>query len=140
MFISKFSVEDWQGNQNKGSVQVAKNWQQIQEAIEQLDGRRRTLVTLETGGEAHMAIGGGATQYFIYLTFDNEEFYYVVNLTGLDVEERLIVGGQEGIYPSKFCVGKDIAMKVAKTFAELGVMDKSMTWQQDEIAQLQQVA
>ena len=52
MFISKFSVEDWQGNQNKGSVQVAKNWQQIQEAIEQLDGNRRTLVTLETDGEA----------------------------------------------------------------------------------------
>ncbi|MGA1410109.1 MAG: hypothetical protein ACO37W_10280, partial [Prochlorotrichaceae cyanobacterium] len=84
MFISKFSVEDWQGTQNKGSVQAAKNWQQIQEAIEQLDGRRRTLVTLETDGEAHMAIGGGATRYFIYVTFDNEEFYYVANPASLE--------------------------------------------------------
>ena len=140
MFISKFSIEDWQGTQNKGSVQVAKNWQQIQEAIEQLDGRRRTLVTLETDGEAHMAIGRGSTQYFIYVTFDNEEFYYVANPASLEAEESLIVGGQEGIYPSKFCVGQDIAMKVAKTFAELGVMDKSMTWQQDKIAELQKVA
>lgn len=58
MFVSKFSVEDWQGNQNKGYVQPVKEWQEIEKAIAQLDGHYKTLVTLEADGETHMAIGG----------------------------------------------------------------------------------
>jgi len=127
MFISNFSVEDWQGNQNKGSVQLAKDWQQIEAAINQLDGNHRTLVTLEAEGETHMAIGGGEGKYLVYLTFNNEQFYYLIEPSYPDLEESLVVGGQAGIYPAKLCVDKDKALKAAKTFAELGIMDKSVT-------------
>jgi hypothetical protein len=136
MFISKFSVENWQGNLNKGSVQLVKNWQQIETAIHQLDGDRRTLVTLETEGETHMAIGGGKDKYLVYLTFDNEKFYQVIEPSSPDVEQSLVVGGQEGIYPAKFCVDKNTAIKAAKTFAELGVIEKSVTWERDGITEL----
>ncbi|MCY7390154.1 MAG: hypothetical protein LH647_01235 [Leptolyngbyaceae cyanobacterium CAN_BIN12] len=131
MFISKVSVEDWQGNQNKGSVQPAKEWQQIEAAINQLDGNHRTLVTLEAEGETHMAVGGGKGKYLVYLTFDNERFHYVVEPSKPDVDENLVVGGQEGIYPAKLCVDKNTVLKAAKAFAERGAMEKSVIWEKD---------
>lgn len=135
MFVSKFSVEDWQGNQNRGSVQPVKEWQQIEAAINQLDGHHKTLVTLEADGENHMAVGGGKGQYIVYLTFDNERFHYVIEPSKPDVDENLVVGGQEGIYPAKLCVDIDAALKAAKAFAERGAMEKSVIWEQDEVVE-----
>jgi Immunity protein Imm1 len=135
MFISKFSVEDWQGNQNKGSVQPVKEWQQIEAAINQLDGHHRTLVTLETEGETHMAVGGGEDKYLVYLTFDNEQFHYIVEPSKPDLDENLVVGGQEGIYPAKLCIDKDTALRAAKVFAELGAMEKSVIWERNGVVE-----
>ncbi|NEP59930.1 MAG: hypothetical protein F6K31_23480 [Symploca sp. SIO2G7] len=133
MFISQFSVEDWQGNQNNGSVQPVRGWQQIEAAINQLDGYHKTLVTLETDRETHMAVGGGKGKYVVYLTFDNEQFHYIIEPSKSDEDETLTVGGQEGIYPAKLCIDLDAALKAAKTFAENGAMEKSVIWEQDEV-------
>jgi len=54
MFISQFSVENWQGSQNPGRVQPVREWQEIATAIRQLDGDCKTLVTLEADVEIHM--------------------------------------------------------------------------------------
>ena len=136
MFISKFSVEDWEGNQNKGLLEPVGGWPEIETAIKELDGQRRTLVTLEADGETHMAIGGGTDSYVVYLTFDNETFHYLVNPSNLDADKSLTVGGQEGVYPAKLCIGIDAVLKAAKTFAELGTMEKSVTWKQDSAVEL----
>ncbi len=133
MFVSKFSVEDWQGNQNKGCVQLVKEWGEIEKAISQLDGHRKTLVTLEADGETHMAIGGGKDKYVVYLTFDNEQFYYIVELSKSEAEENLTVGGQKGFYPTKLCIDINTALKAAKTFAEIGAMEKSVIWESDGV-------
>lgn len=135
MFISKFSVEDWQGNQNRGSLQPVTNWGDIEAAIGQLDGQHKTLVTLETDGEPHMAVGGGKDKYIVYLTFDNESFHYIVNLSKPDADESLTVGGQVGVYPAKLCIDRDAALKAAKTFAERGSMEKSVIWEQDGVVE-----
>jgi hypothetical protein len=133
MFISKFSVEDWQGSQNKGSLQGARNWNEIEIAIKELDGHHKTLVTLEADGETHMAVGGGADRYVVYLTLDNETFHYLVDRSKPDSDERLVVGGQEGMYPAKWCVDIDVVLKAAKTFSELGIMEKSLAWERDGV-------
>ncbi|HBL13073.1 MAG TPA: hypothetical protein DD379_17090 [Cyanobacteria bacterium UBA11162] len=135
MFISKFSVEDWVGNQNKGCLEQVQNWAEIETAIKELDGHHKTLVTLEADGETHMAVGGGTDKYLVYLTFDNETFHYLVDPSKPDADERLTVGGQEGVYPAKLCVDIDSAIKAAKTFAELGTMDKSVIWKQDGVVE-----
>lgn len=136
MFISKFSVEDWVGNQNKGCLEQVQNWTEIETAIKELDGHQKTLVTLETEGEIHMAVGGGTDKYVVYVTFDNETFHYLVDLSKPNADESLTVGGQEGVYPAKLCVGIDAALKAAKTFAELGTMEKSVTWEKDGVVEL----
>ncbi|MBD2339842.1 hypothetical protein H6G64_22995 [Calothrix sp. FACHB-156] len=135
MFITKFSVEDWIGNQNKGSVEQAHSWQEIELAIRELDGHHKTLVTLETDGETHMAVGGGLGKYIVYLTFDNESFHYLVDPSKSDIDEFVIVGGQEGIYPAKSCVDLNTTLKAAKAFAELGTMEKSVIWEKDEVVE-----
>jgi hypothetical protein len=135
MFISKMSVENWQGNQNKGLLKSVKNWTEIETAIKELNGNHKTLVTLETEGESHMAVGGGEGKYIVYLTFDNEQFYHIIDPSKSDAEDSLVVGGQEGIYPAKFCVDIDAALKAAKIFAEQGVMEKSVVWEQDGVVE-----
>ena len=133
MFISKFSVENWEGNRNNELLQEVKEWDEIEAAIRVLDGHRQTLVTLETEGEAHMSIGGGNGRYFVYLTFDNDNFNYLVNLSGSDKTETLVIGGQEGIYPAKSCVDLATTVNAAKVFAELGTMERSVSWERDRI-------
>lgn len=133
MFVSKFSIEDWQGNQNKGYVQPVKEWQEIEKEIAQLDGHYKTLVTLEADGETHMAIGGGKNKYVVYLTFDNQHFYYIVEPSKSEIEENLTVGGQEGAYPAKLCIDINTTLKAAKTFAETGAMEKSVIWESDGV-------
>ena len=133
MFISKFSSEDWQNNQNNEVLHPAQNWQEIEKVIRELDGKHRTLVTLETDGEAHLAIGGGPDKFIVYLTFDNEVFYYLCGFAKLNLEESLLVGGQEGLYPAKFCVGIDLIVQVAKTFAEFGTMDQTVVWEKEGV-------
>ena len=133
MFISKFSVEDWQGNSNQSALRSVQDWKSIETAIKELDGYRKTLVTLEADGETHMAVGGGASLYVVYLTFDNETFHYLVDPAKSDTDQNLTVGGQEGVYPAKLCVDIDLALKAAKTFSELGTMDKSVIWERDEV-------
>jgi hypothetical protein len=136
MFISKFSSEDWQNNQNTEVIHPAKNWQEIEKAIQELDGKHRTLVTLETDGEAHLAIGGGPDKFIVYLTFDNEVFYYLCGFAKSNLEESLVVGGQEGLYPAKFCVGIDIILQVAKIFSEFGTMDQTVVWEKEGVLEL----
>ncbi len=136
MFISKFSSEKWQNNQNNEVLHPAQNWQEIEKVIRELDGKHRTLVTLETDGEAHLAIGGGPDKFIVYLTFDNEVFYYLCGFAKSNLEETLVVGGQEGLYPAKFCVEIDLILQVAKIFAEFGAMDQTVVWEKEGVLEL----
>jgi hypothetical protein len=137
MFISKFSTENWQGNQNNISVKPVSNWLEIETAIKELNGFNQTLVTLETEAETHFAIGGGSGKYLAYLTFDNENFSYLSDPSQGDQEETLIVGGQAGIYPAKFCINNlEIVLKAAETFAKYGRLEKSLIWESDQVLEL----
>jgi hypothetical protein len=133
MFISKYSIENWESDRNNGLLKEAKDWAEIEAAIRELDGHQRTLVTLETEGEAHMSIGGGNGRYFVYLTFDNDNFNYLVNRSSSDKTETLVIGGQSGIYPAKSCVDLTTTIKAAKVFAELGIMERSVSWEREGI-------
>ena len=133
MFISHFSVENWQKTQNQGELNQAHEWAEIENAIKELDGHRKTLVTLETDNETHMSIGGGANTFIVYVTFDNESFYHLVNSSRSGSDETLVVGGQESIYPAKLCVDFNTTIKAAKTFAECGAMEKSVFWERDGV-------
>jgi len=71
----------------------------------------------------------------VYVTFDNENFNYLVNPSKSDNAETLVMGGQEGVYPARWCVDLTTALKAAKAFAEFGTIEKSVVWERDGVAE-----
>lgn len=134
MLIPRYSIEHRTGDRNHGEVITAKDWEAIETAIRELDGQRKTLVTLETDDETHLVIGGGnENHYIVYATFDNEEFYSLLDRARSGTDKAIVVGGQTGIYPAKFCVELDRAIQAAKTFALTGKLEPALTWEKESI-------
>jgi len=118
---------------SKGDLIENPHWDKIEAAINELDGKSKTLITLGVDDETYMTIGGGKLgKYIVSVTFDNINFHNLVDLSQPDVTEKLIVGGQEGIYPAKMCVDLLPCLLAARTFAESGKLDSLLVWQEDE--------
>jgi hypothetical protein len=133
MFVSDLSIEKWVGNTNEGEFIENPDWSQIEAAIRELDGKSKTLVTLGVDDETYMTIGGGESgKYVVSVTFDNINFHNLVDLSKPDGTEKLVVGGQEGIYPAKMCVDLLRCLLAARTFAESEKLDSLLSWQEDE--------
>jgi hypothetical protein len=133
MFVVDLTVEKWVGNRNEGEFIENPDWRQIEAAIRELKGKSKTLVTLGADDETYMTIGGGeAGKYVISVTFDNLSFHNLVDLTKPDGTEKLVIGGQEGIYPAKICVDLLRCLLAARTFAESGELDRLLVWQEEE--------
>ncbi|MBW4547795.1 MAG: hypothetical protein KME25_25620 [Symplocastrum torsivum CPER-KK1] len=133
MFVLDLSVEKWVGNRNESDFIENPDWNQIEAAIRELDGKSKTLVTLGVDDEAYMTIGGGESgNYVVSVTFDNMSFHNLVDLSKPNATEKLVIGGQEGIYPAKICVDLLPCLLAARTFTESGKLDTLLSWQEDE--------
>src|SRR5690242_16880581 len=55
------------------------SWEAIEAAIQQLDGRTRTEVSIAGAGEAHMSITGGGGFYLVSATPNNDVFHDLRN-------------------------------------------------------------
>lgn len=133
MFILDLSVEKWVGNKNESEFIENPNWSQIEAAIRELDGKSSTLVTLGADEDTYMTIGGGESRkYVVSVTFDNISFHNLVDLSKPDATEKLVVGGQEGIYQARMCVDLLSCLLAARTFAESGKLDSLLSWQEDQ--------
>lgn len=87
MFVSNLSVEKWVGNRNEGYLIENPSFGQVEEAICELDGKTKTLVTLGADDEAYMSIGGGNSEkYVVTATLDNENFYTLLHQPKCDIK------------------------------------------------------
>jgi Immunity protein Imm1 len=113
------------------SERLNPSWNDIETAIQNLDGEARTLVVLGIGNPVpHMGIGGGANgQYILYETPDNLAFHNLINPNAGKGKVRLKAGGQEAEYRSKLCVGLAEVLRAAKTYAESGRIDPTLNWE-----------
>ena len=133
MFVSNLSVEQWIDNFNQDELINKPSWNQIETAIRELNGKNKTLVTLGADEETYMSIGGGAGKYVVTATFDNFDFYILVNLLKPDNQiEKLVVGGQQGNYSAKMCVDLLPCLLAARTFVESGKLDTLLSWEEDK--------
>ena len=107
-------------------------WADIEAAIRRLDGETCTLVCLGIGEPPvpHMAIGGGtAAKYIVYHTQDNRTFYNLINPEPAAGRCLLKAGGQFGDYELRLCVGLKEALRAARTYAQTGQSDATLTWE-----------
>lgn len=133
MFALNLSVENWIGNRDEGCLIDNPTWQQIEKAICELDGKTKTLITLGIDDETYMSIGGGSSgKYIVNVTFDNISFHNLIDLSKTQTIEKLVVGGQEGNYSTQICVDLQMALLAAKTFAESGQLEPSLSWEEEK--------
>lgn len=107
-------------------------WGDIEAAIQRLNGSSCSLVILGIGQPPvpHMAVGGGEDgKYIVYITYDNLTFYSLINPHVPAGKRLLVAGGQRGSYESNLCVGLSEALCAAKTYAETGQRDSTLTWE-----------
>ncbi|MFE1744873.1 Imm1 family immunity protein [Coleofasciculus sp. H7-2] len=131
--IFNLSVEKWVGN--RVETELIKNaiWSQIEAAIRELDGEIKNLVELSASDTIYMTVGGGkAGKYVATVTFDNLNFHVLVDPSKPDEIEKLVVGGQEGIYPAKMCVDLLRCLLAARTFTETGKLEPLLAWEEDK--------
>ena len=126
------STEKWVGNRNEGDLIENPNWNQIEAAIRDLNGKNKTMVTLGDD-DTYITIGGGESgKYVVSVTFDNMNFHNLVHSSKPNQVEKLVAGGQEGLYPAKMCVDLLHALLAARTFAEAGRLDPLLSWEEDQ--------
>lgn len=133
MSVSNITLENWVGNKDKGNFIENPDWQEIETAILELNGKSKTLVALGADEETYMSIcGGEAGKYIVNVTLDNMSFYNLVNFSKSEQIERLVVGGQAGSYPAKMCIDLQTVLLAAKTFVELGKLEESVRWEEEK--------
>jgi Immunity protein Imm1 len=132
MFVVDMTTEKWIGNKNEGDLIENPSWNQVEKAIRELDGEHQTLVTLGVNEDTYMSIGGGENKYIVTVTFDNFNFYILIDSTKSEQIEKLVVGGQKGNYPATQCVDLLRCLLAARTFTELGKLDDLLTWEEDK--------
>ena len=101
----------------------------VEGAVGALDGKSVTLATLEVGDQAHLAIGGGPSQFIVYVTHDNERFFTATS-PGQPAEPKvaLVAGGQLGEFPGDEVVDRATALQASLHFAKFKERDPSIVW------------
>ncbi|HEY4243555.1 MAG TPA: Imm1 family immunity protein [Kofleriaceae bacterium] len=119
----------WHGVLNDCWRVDSPSWDDVDAAIGRLDGKSYTIVTLQGPGEQHLTVGGGDGQYVVYGTFDNNEFWNLLNPKDEGGTALLNAGGQEGDYPARQIVDRENARAAARTFLEKLQLEPSLRWE-----------
>ena len=78
-------------------------------ALLRLDAKKYTMITIARDDGKHLTIGGGAGQYVVCATFDNEVFWNLVRPEPTSGVVLLNAGGQDGDFPAGQVVGLEQA-------------------------------
>jgi hypothetical protein len=103
----------------------------FEQALDRLDAKVHTLITVQREGEQHLAIGGGAGQYVVYATFDNEQFWSLLRALPATGTVMLNAGAQEGDYPASQVVTMAQARSAGLVFLATGELDPSQRWEEN---------
>lgn len=129
--MKRVYCDDWKEQRDEGVEICEPTWDQVKDLILGLNGDTKTLVTFGDDDMGwYMAIGGGADQYILYLSFDDEDqiFNLVEPTQKSDCFFELVVGGQRGKYPQNTCIGQEKVLMAAKTFFETQTPDNRLSW------------
>jgi hypothetical protein len=129
MAVLRIVSDKWEGVMNHEEEIERPTPADFGHLLDRLDARTYTMIVLDAGGEHHLTIGGGAGQYVVYATFDNEEFWNLLRPELVAGTIMLNAGGQEGDYPAAQVVDKAYAAQAGRTFLMTGRLDSSMRWE-----------
>lgn len=127
-------TEHWEGIHKKSSVVAEPTLDAVAAAIQALDGRVYTMVSIVFKESSVIFIGGGGSNglYVVTATYDGEHFKIATGDASSTGMVTMIVGGQEGDYPARHCVDFVTALRAARAFASTGEMDSTVNWEDDQ--------
>lgn len=134
MFAKQMIFDYWGGIADHGTTVVSPTWDQVRQAIDDLDGERRTMVTLSErpSSGVWLIVAGHCDERFLVTasTGADRHFTLVDAVAGRDMRV-MFVGGQDGEYEAAKLVPRAWAVEAAQAFFETGELKHSMSWQED---------
>lgn len=102
---------------------------ELSRAVEALDAKTRTMVTVFGVDNSYLCTGGGSGRYVAYVSASDGQLWNLL----LDDERKgvilLNVGGQEGDFPARQVLDKSHVLQAGRTFFETGTLDPALRWE-----------
>jgi Immunity protein Imm1 len=120
--IELLTVCEWNGQQMNRTEFPRPTWEQVEDAIRDLDERAHNDLYLHPDAsnlETYLAVGGGSGRYLVTGSVNNLRFPTAVKHAESNAaREPLVVGGQTGDYPRHWILDLDSALRAARSFFE----------------------
>jgi hypothetical protein len=102
---------------------------EVLRAVEALDQRRHTELTLIGEDGSYLAVGGGAGHYHVWMgSFEHDDRIVLQNAEAPFGEERLVVGGHSAVYPAGDVVDLATAADAVREFLFTGLPHPDHAW------------
>jgi hypothetical protein len=130
MHASRVSLHSWKGAHRHDEVVDQPDVATVESTIRRLDGDRTTEVCIEADDQSYLILGGGAGRYVGFISRNENEMHNLITPTGSpEPSIELCAGGQTGFFAERQLVDLATALRAARTFAERGELDQSVTWE-----------
>lgn len=130
MFVDRVLADNWKGIYCSEDEIKHPSLADIDQIVDALDAKVRTLVTICGQDGCDLTIGGGLGQYVVYASIGDEQLW---NLLSGDDKDKVTVllnaGGQEGDFPLRQVVSKSQMLQAAHTFFLTGQLDSTLLWE-----------
>ncbi len=131
--VKQLVLDKWVGPSCEEGRLVSPALDDVRQAVESLDAKNRTIVSLcGSDGRSSLTIGGGNGSYVVYMSVGEDEFWNLVNRDRGFGIFMLNAGGQEGDFPERQILDLAAALRAATTFFETGGRDNSLCWELQE--------
>jgi hypothetical protein len=135
MLVNLLVTDHWVGRRNKERFVYNAAWEEIETAIQNLNGCDYTAVSIEkvaddseqNEGDPSLSLGGGPSRFLI--TFSSSAGPELVAIGKDDAEiVELVIGGQSAAFSGQYCVSRSMALKVARQFSLNSVRSAEVGW------------
>ncbi|WET81030.1 hypothetical protein P3102_07295 [Amycolatopsis sp. QT-25] len=129
--MASIRIQSWHGQKVESRLIENADIAQMRDSVDALDNKVTTEVTVEQADESYLVIGGGDGRYHVAYGNADDDFRTLQDESRPAGEEKLVTGGQLGVFHSASIVGKPLAVRAAETFIATGELDKTLFWKEE---------
>lgn len=131
MLVDRVIADNWEGVYCGEDEIRHPSLADIDQIVDALDAKVRTLVTIYGQDGCYLTIGGGSGQYVVYASICDEQLWNLLS-SGEDKDKGTVLlnaGGQEGDFPLRQVVSKSQMLQATHTFFLTGQLDSTLLWE-----------
>lgn len=134
MHIRLLTKDNWKAGVDSPVRVYEPTWEEIEQAIVNLNGNERTMTILtkiEEGDQYMIIAGRWEDRVMVNATANNLDFHSLVDDGQPKGSTMLCVGGQLGDYEQRKCVPLGWGIRAARMYFQTGELDPAMNWVSD---------